>query len=112
MIPPLFGPCKKPWGKRVLSAAQDPDGVTLLPPMPKGVKKKLLRRRRRSKWRVMMTKLRMKPISNPLSLLVVMEKGQPKKAPATSPIPKRAIKPPISTKAAQLLEFLLNIGKE
>jgi hypothetical protein len=112
MTPPPFGPCKKLWGKKVLSAAQDPDGVTLLPPMPKGVKKKLWRRRRRSKRRVMMTKLRMKPISNPLSLLVVMERGQPKKAPATSPIPKRAIKPPISTKAAQLLEFLLNIGKE
>jgi hypothetical protein len=41
-----------------------------------------------------------------------MERGQPKKDPATSPIPKRAIKPPMSTKAAQLLEFLLNINKE
>jgi hypothetical protein len=60
----------------------------------------------------MMTKLRMKPISNPLSLLVVMERGQPKKAPASSPIPKRAIKPPTSTKAAQLLEFLLNTSRE
>jgi hypothetical protein len=39
-------------------------------------------------------------------------KGQPKKDPATSPIPKGAIKPPMSTKAAQLLEFLLNISKE
>jgi hypothetical protein len=35
-----------------------------------------------------------------------------KKDPATSPIPKGVIKPPISTKAAQLLEFLLNISKE
>jgi hypothetical protein len=40
MTPPLFEPCKKSWGKKVLSAAQDLDGVTLLPPMPKGVKKK------------------------------------------------------------------------
>jgi hypothetical protein len=39
MTPPLFGPFKKPWGKRALSAAQDPDGVILLPLMPKGVKK-------------------------------------------------------------------------
>jgi hypothetical protein len=111
MIPLLFGPCKKPWGKKVLSAAQDLEGVTLLPPMPKGVKKKLWRRRR-SKRRVMMMKLRMKPMSNPLSLLVVMKRGQLKRDPATSPIPKRAIKPPISTKPAQLLEFLLNTSKE
>jgi hypothetical protein len=40
MTPPLFGPCKKPWGKKALSIAPDQDGVTLLPPMPKGVKKK------------------------------------------------------------------------
>jgi hypothetical protein len=60
----------------------------------------------------MMMKLKMKHMSNPLSLLVVMERGQQKKNPATSPIPKGAIKPPMSTKAAQLLEFLLNINKE
>jgi hypothetical protein len=54
----------------------------------------------------------MKHMSSPLSLLVAMERGQPKKDPATSPIPKRAIKPPMSTKAAQLLESLLNISKE
>jgi hypothetical protein len=106
MTPPLFGPCKKPWGKKALSAAPDQDGVTLLPPMPKGVKKKLWRRRRRGR-KVMMMKLKMKHMSNPPSLLVVMERGQLKKNLATSPIPKRAIKPPMSTKAAQLLEFLL-----
>jgi hypothetical protein len=110
MTPPLFGPCKKPWGKKARSAALDQDGVTLLPLMPKGVKKKLWRRKRGQK--AMMMKLRMKHMSSPLSLLVVMERGQLKKNPATSPIPKRAIKPPMSTKAAQLLEFLLNINKE
>jgi hypothetical protein len=60
----------------------------------------------------MMMKLKMKLMSNPPSLLVVMERGQPKRDPATSPIPKRATKPPMSTKAAQLLEFLPNISKE
>jgi hypothetical protein len=59
-----------------------------------------------------MMKLKMKLMNNPPSLLVVMERGQPKKDLATSPIPKRATKPPMSTKAAQLLEFLLNISKE
>jgi hypothetical protein len=57
-------------------------------------------------------KLKMKHMSSPLRLLAAMERGQPKKDPATSPIPKRAIKPPMSTKVAQLLEFLLNISKE
>jgi hypothetical protein len=81
--------------------------------MPKGVKKKLWRRRRRKRGRkVMMMKLKMKHMSNPPSLLVVMERGQPKRDPATSSIPKRAIKPPMSTKGAQLLKFLLNISKE
>jgi hypothetical protein len=94
MTLPLFGPCKKPWGKRVLSAAQDPDGVTLLPPMLKGVKKKLWKRRR-SKRRVMMTKLRMKPISNPLSLLVVMERGQPKESSRYKPHPKKSHQAPL-----------------
>jgi hypothetical protein len=60
----------------------------------------------------MMMKLKMKHMSNPPSLLVVMERGQLKKNPDTSPIPKRAIKPPISIKAVQLLVFLLNISKE
>jgi hypothetical protein len=59
-----------------------------------------------------MMKLKMKHMSSPLSLLVAMERGQLKKNPATSPILKRAIKPPISTKAVQLLVFLLNISKE
>jgi hypothetical protein len=80
--------------------------------MPKGVKKKLWRRRRKRGQKATMMRLKMKHMSNPPSLLVVMERGQPKRDPATSPIPKRAIKPPMSTKAAQLLEFLLNISKE
>jgi hypothetical protein len=40
MTPPLYEPCKKPWGKKALNAALDQDGVALLPPMPKGVKEK------------------------------------------------------------------------
>jgi hypothetical protein len=80
--------------------------------MPKGVKKKLWRRRRKRGQKATMMKLKMKHISSPLSLLDAIERGQLKKNPATSPIPKRAIKPPMSTKAAQLLEFLLNINKE
>jgi hypothetical protein len=46
------------------------------------------------------------------SPLVAMERGQLKKNPATSPIPKRAIKPHMSIKVVQLLEFLLNTSKE
>jgi hypothetical protein len=46
------------------------------------------------------------------SLLVAMERGQLKKNLATSPIPKRAIKPHMSIKADPLLMFLLNISKE
>jgi hypothetical protein len=51
-------------------------------------------------------------MSSPLSPLVAMERGQLKKNPATSPIPKRAIKPHMSIKAVQLLEFLPNTSKE
>jgi hypothetical protein len=40
MTPPLCGPCKRPWGKKDLSAVLGQEEVTLLPPMPKGVKKK------------------------------------------------------------------------
>jgi hypothetical protein len=39
-------------------------------------------------------------------------KGPAKERSRYKPHPKRAIKPPISTKAAQLLEFLLNTSKE
>jgi hypothetical protein len=46
------------------------------------------------------------------SPLVAMERGQQKKTPAISPIPKRAIKPHMSIKAVQLLVFLLNTSKE
>jgi hypothetical protein len=41
-----------------------------------------------------------------------MERDQQKKNPATSPIPKRAIKPHMSIKVVLLLEFLLNLSKE
>jgi hypothetical protein len=41
-----------------------------------------------------------------------MERGQLKKNLATSPIPKRAIKPLMSIKADPLLVFLLNISNE
>jgi hypothetical protein len=44
-------------------------------------------------------------MSSHLSPLVAMERGQLKKNPATSPISKRAIKPHMSIKAVQLLEF-------
>jgi hypothetical protein len=40
MTPPLYEPCKRPWDKRDLSAAQGQEEVTLLLPMPKGVKKR------------------------------------------------------------------------
>jgi hypothetical protein len=60
----------------------------------------------------MMMKLKMRLMSSPLSLLVAMERGQQKKNPATSPIPKGAIKPHMSIKVVQLLEFLLNTSKE
>jgi hypothetical protein len=97
---------------KVLSAALDQGEVTLLPPMPKGVKKRYRRRRKRKGLKVMMMKLKMRLMSSPLSLLVAMERGQQKKDPATSPIPKGAIKPLMSIKAVLLLEFLLKISKE
>jgi hypothetical protein len=59
-----------------------------------------------------MMKLKMSHMSSLQSPLVAMEKGQLKKNPATSPILKRAIKPHMSIKAVQLLEFFLNISKE
>jgi hypothetical protein len=46
------------------------------------------------------------------SPLVAMERGQQKKNPTTSPIPKRATKPHMSIKDVQLLVFLLNTSKE
>jgi hypothetical protein len=54
----------------------------------------------------------MSHMSSLQSPLVAMEKGQLKKNPATSPILKRAIKPHMSIKAVQLLEFLPNTSKE
>jgi hypothetical protein len=55
---------------------------------------------------------KMKLMSSHLNLLVAMERGQQKKNLATSPIPKRAIKPPMSTKAVPLLVFLPSTSKE
>jgi hypothetical protein len=60
----------------------------------------------------MMMKLKMRHMSSPLSPLLAMERGQQKKNSATSPILKGAIKPHMSIKAVQLLEFLGNISKE
>jgi hypothetical protein len=59
-----------------------------------------------------MMKYKMRHMSSHPSPLVAMERGQQKKNPATSPIPKTAIKPHMSIKAVQLLEFLLNTSKE
>jgi hypothetical protein len=55
---------------------------------------------------------KMRHMSSHPSLLVAMERGQLKKNLATSPIPKRAIKPLMSIKADPLLVFLLNISNE
>jgi hypothetical protein len=46
------------------------------------------------------------------NLLVAMERGQQKKNFATSLTPKRATKPPMSTKVVPLLVFLPSISKE
>jgi hypothetical protein len=54
----------------------------------------------------------MRLMSSHLSPLVAMERGQQKKNPSTSPIQKKAIKPHMSIKAVQLLEFLLNTSNE
>jgi hypothetical protein len=53
-----------------------------------------------------------KPMSNPLNLLVAMERGQQKKNLATSLTQRRATKPLMSIKAVPLLAFLPNISKE
>jgi hypothetical protein len=55
---------------------------------------------------------KMKLMSSHPNLLVAMERGQQKKNLATSPIPKRAIKPPMSIKAVSLLVSLPSISKE
>jgi hypothetical protein len=55
---------------------------------------------------------KMRHMSSHPSPLVAMERGQQKKNPTTSPIPKRAIKPHMSIKAVQLLVSLLNTSKE
>jgi hypothetical protein len=60
----------------------------------------------------MMVMRKTKHMSSHPSLLVAMERGQQKKNLATSPIPKRAIKPHMSIKADPLLVSLLNISKE
>jgi hypothetical protein len=54
----------------------------------------------------------MKPMSSHLNLLVAMGRGQLKRKPTTSLIPKRATKPPMFIKAVPLLAFLLNTSKE
>jgi hypothetical protein len=53
-----------------------------------------------------------KPMSSHPNLLVAMERGQQKKNLATSLTPKRATKPPMSTKVVPLLVFLPSTSKE
>jgi hypothetical protein len=55
---------------------------------------------------------KMKPMSNPLNLLVAMGRDRQKRKPAPSLTPKRATKPPMSIKAVPLLAFLPNTSKE
>jgi hypothetical protein len=55
---------------------------------------------------------KMKLMSSHPNLLVAMERGQQKKNLATSPIPKRAIKPPMSIKVVPLLVSLPSTSKE
>jgi hypothetical protein len=60
----------------------------------------------------MMMKLRITPMSSPLSLLAAMERGLLRIRHATNLIPRKAIKPPTSNKAGPLLVLLLNTNKE
>jgi hypothetical protein len=53
-----------------------------------------------------------KPMCSHPNLLVAMARGQQKKNLATSLTPKRATKPPMSTKAVPLLMFLPSTSKE
>jgi hypothetical protein len=55
---------------------------------------------------------KMKPMSNPLNLLVAMGRGWQKRKLATSLTPKRATKPPMFIKAVPLLASLPNTSKE
>jgi hypothetical protein len=55
---------------------------------------------------------KMKPMSNPLSLLVAMGRGREKRKLATSLTPKRATKPPMFIKVVPLLASLPNTSKE
>jgi hypothetical protein len=55
---------------------------------------------------------KMKLMSSHSNLLVAMARGQQKKNLATSLTPKRATKPPMSTKAVLLLVFLPSTSKE
>jgi hypothetical protein len=59
-----------------------------------------------------MVKMRMTPMSSHLSLLAAMGRGQLKRNPATSLIPRKATKPPMFIKAVPLLTFLPNTSKE
>jgi hypothetical protein len=68
--------------------------------------------RRRRGPRVMMMRLKMIPMSNPLSLLVAMERGLLRRRHTSNLIPRKAIKPPTSNKAGPLLVLLLNTNKE
>jgi hypothetical protein len=67
---------------------------------------------RKKELRVMMMRSRMTLMNSPLSLLAAMGRGLLKKRLATSLIPRRAIKPPTSNKAKQLLVHLPSTSKE
>jgi hypothetical protein len=78
--------------------------------MLREVKKKRSRRKRGPK--VMMMRLRMTHTCSPLSLLAAMGRGQLKRRLITSPIPRRATKPPTFNKAERPLVHLPSINKE
>jgi hypothetical protein len=70
------------------------------------------RRRRRRGSKVMVVKRKMTPMSSPPSLLAAMERGRLRRNLATSLIPRKATKPPISNKVVPLLTFLPDTSKE
>jgi hypothetical protein len=59
-----------------------------------------------------MVKRRMTPMSNHPSLLAAMGRGQLKRKLGTSPIPRKATKPPMYIKVVPLFAFLPNTSKE
>jgi hypothetical protein len=77
--------------------------------MLREVKKKILREKEP---KVMIMRLRMTPMSSPLSLLTTMERGLLKRRLATNLTPRRATKPLTSNKVGLPLMLLPNTNKE